>query len=220
MAVEVTDEMIEDLEAEIAVQDEDLKRMKATYAALRLKYPPPSYMERYYYIVRIPEASRELRSKRARLGWLRKRWIPELTAVALFQYATRGDSKNPYPYVWVIDYDVVDSDYDHLTDALKDKNYWERYWRPRKLRILRVRDGYRYAFEEEKGRPVIYVLAGDVYVLQSDYMEKPHVCEHQAAFTVSILKTLGLVGGYRRERRRMTAAELEFIPVRTAQVSK
>ena len=41
MAVEVTDEMIEALEAEIAVQDEDLKRMKATYATLRLKYPPP-----------------------------------------------------------------------------------------------------------------------------------------------------------------------------------
>lgn len=220
MVLDVTGEMIEVLEAEIAVQAEDLKRMKATYAALRVRYPPISYTERYYYIVRIPELSRELRSKRARLGWLRKRWIPELAAVALFQYATRGDSKNPYPYVWVIDYDVVDSDYDRLIEALKEKNYWERYWRPGKLRILRVRDGYRYAFDEKKGRPVIYVLAGDVYVLQSDYMAKPHVCEHQAAFTVSILKTLGLVEGYRRERRRMTAVELEFIPVRTAQVSK
>lgn len=215
MALEVTPAMIEALEAEIVVQAEELRRMKATYASLRVRYPPPSYTERYYYIVRIPELSRELRSKRARLGWLRRRWIPEVWAVELFQYATRGDSKNPYPYIWVIDYERVDSDYDHLTDALKEHNYWERYWRTRRLRILRVADGYRYAFEEKKGRPVIYVLAGDVYVTREAYTEKPHVCEHQAAFTVSILKTLGLVEGYRRERRRMTAAELEFIPVRT-----
>ena len=216
MTIDVTREMIEVLEAEIAVQVEDLKRMKETYETLRVRYPPPSYTERYYYIVRIPEASRELRSKRARLGWLRKRWIPELTAVALFQYATRGDSKNPYPYVWVIDYDRIESDYDRLVEVLHEKNYWERYWRPRKLRILRVTDGYRYAFEEKKGRPVIYVLAGDVYVTQKEYAKKPHICEHQAAFTVSILKTLGLVTGYRRERRRMTETELEYIPVRAA----
>ena len=58
MTIDVTREMIEALEAEIAVQVEDLKRMKETYETLRVRYPPPSYTERYYYIVRIPEAFR------------------------------------------------------------------------------------------------------------------------------------------------------------------
>lgn len=208
--------MIEDLEAEIAVQAEELSRLKAEYSALLAGYPIPSPTERYSRVVKISELAKELRSKRARLGWLKKRWIPMLEGVILYQYATRGDSKNPYPYKWAIEYEWIDSDYDHLREALKEHNYWERYWRTGRLRILRVADGYRYAFEEKKKRPVIYVRYGDVFVTKKEYSKRPHVCEHQAAFTVSILKTLGLVKGYTRERQKMTAVELEYIPVRTA----
>jgi hypothetical protein len=53
-----------------------------------------------------------------------------------------------------------------------------------------------------------------VYVPKSEYDEHPHVCEHQASLTVSILKTVGLVEGYVRERRPMTETELAEIPVR------
>lgn len=217
MALDVTRETISALEAEIAVQDEELKVMKAEYAALSVRYPPPPYTDRYYYIVKIPELSRELGSKRARLGWLKKRWIPELVAVELLQYATRGDSQHPYPYAWVHTYAVIDSDYEHLKEALKEHDYWDRYWRTGKLRILRVIDGYRYAFDEkEKKRPPQYILNGNVYVLRSDYSERPHICEHHAALTVAVLRTLGLVEGYRRERRRLTETELEYIPIRTS----
>lgn len=219
---------IDVLEREIVVQDEELKRLRAEYAALFLLYRIPSPAERLARISKISELAKELRSKRARLGWLRKRWIPVVESVMLYQYATRGDPDHRYPYKWVITYDWIDCDYDHLKDALKKRNYWERYWRTNRLKILRVRDGYRYAFEEKKGRPVVYVLrrpgegpqVGDVYVTQKAYSDKPYVCEHQAAFTCSILKTLGLVRGYHRERVAMTATELEYIPVRTTQVSK
>jgi len=70
--VELTREMIEALEAEIAVQKEKLDRLKAEYATLHLKYPsiPPS--RRYEHIVEISELTKEIRSKRSRLGWLRK----------------------------------------------------------------------------------------------------------------------------------------------------
>ncbi|GAI02705.1 unnamed protein product, partial [marine sediment metagenome] len=96
--IDVTRGMIEDLEAEISVQAEELSRLKAEYAALLARYPIPSPTERYGRIIKIAELAKELRSKRARLGWMKKRWIPELDSPILYQYATRGDSKNPYPY--------------------------------------------------------------------------------------------------------------------------
>ena len=143
--------------------------------------------------------------------------LPELVTVDLFQYATRGDPHHPRPYVWVITYESIDSDYEHLKEALKthytreNVSYWECYVLPGKLKIRRIRDGYGYAFED---RPVVYILAGHPKVTRAAFMDRPHVCEHQAAFTVSILKTLGLVKGYRRERRPMTEAELTEIPVK------
>lgn len=135
--------------------------------------------------------------------------IPKLVAPLLYLYARRGDSKNPKPYVWVITYESIDSDYERLKEALKEHNYWERYYLTGKLKIRCIPDGYEYAFED---RPVIYVQDGDIYVVESEYKERPHVCEHQAAFTASIFKTLGLVTGYRRERRPMTEEELSQIP--------
>jgi len=114
-------------------------------------------------------------------------------------------TSHPYPYVWVHDYDVIDSDYEHLKEALKEHNYWERYYQPGRLKILRVPGGYEYAFED---RPVFHILDGKIYVKRDEYTEKPHICEHHAALTVSILKTLGLVRGYRKKRRPMTEEEL------------
>lgn len=231
----VADE-IEPLEAEIAREAEALRLFRAEERAIAARYPPVSVTTRYYYIVRGQELSREVRSKRARLGWLRRRlrrlsreirskrarlgWLkrrlpPKLEAVDLFMYATRGDSKNQYPYVWEIDYAVVSSDYERLKEALHENSYWRRFWEARQLKILRVREGYRYEF---KDRPVVYVINGDVYV-EDEYIKKGrnelHIAEHQAALTVSVLKSLGLVEGFTRERRKMTAEELAEIPVRT-----
>jgi len=64
--------MIEALEAEIAVKKEELDRLKTEYAALHMRYPPIPPSRRYEHIVEISELTKELRSMRSRLGWLRK----------------------------------------------------------------------------------------------------------------------------------------------------
>ena len=59
------------MEAEIAVKKEKLDCLKSEYAAFSVMYPPISPLRRYEYIVKISELTKELRSKRSRLGWLR-----------------------------------------------------------------------------------------------------------------------------------------------------
>jgi len=214
MTLEVTEEMLLALEKEIEEEAVLLRRFKAEQEAFYRRLIPPSPADRYYVMVRITDLSHTLRVKRARLGWLRRRWVPEVVSVPLYMYATRGDPKNRYPYVWEIVYTSIESNYDRLREALKRSDYWTTYWLPRRLRIIEVKDGYRYDFED---RPTIFILNGDVYVPKKEYDERPHVCEHQAALAVSILKTVGLVEGYVRERRPMTEEELAVIPVRSAE---
>jgi len=228
-------DQIRPLEAEIASEAEALRAFRAEERAVMIRYPPVSYTTRYYYIVRGQELSREIRSKRgrlgylrrllkglnkeirslrAKLGWLKRRLIPRLEAVDLFMYATRGDSKNPYPYVWEIDYVTVSSDYELLKKALHENSYWRRFWEARQLKILRVRGGYLYAY---KDRPPVYVIEGDVFVPEAETKgtrDRLHIAEHQAALTVSVLKSLGLVEGFSRERRKMTDEEIAEIPRR------
>jgi len=230
----ITDQ-IQPLEAEISREAAELRQFRAEERAITARYPPVDITTRYYYIARGAELDRAIRSKRgrlgylrrllrrlnreirslrAKLGWLKRRLVPRVEAVDLFMYATRGDSKNPYPYVWEIEYVRVSTDYDRLKELLQEHSYWRRYWESRDLKILRVRGGFLYSF---KDRPPVYVIDGDVFVPEEETKgtrDRLHIAEHQAALTVSVLNTLGLVEGFHRERRKMTPEEIAEIPRR------
>ena len=142
-------------------------------------------------------------------------WIRRVESKALVKpeetvnYALKGDTKNRYPYKFVIQYGYLSPEltYENLIEALKKRLSYllER----KELTIKPLND---FIVWKYNGKPALYLQRGGyVYVSAFDHTYNTPLTFHHAGYILTILNSLGFVVGYTRRRERMSEEEIAWV---------